>query len=333
MGEFVANVRRQVGWFLLLGMGAIVLILLAVGLQSDLFASKFKLYFSPPSATSFYDGQAVKFQGFIIGRIKERELQQDGRVRITLSLLERYHPMLHQEAVIHLVRDGLIGEQTLEITAGNTEKQVIAAEQSLTYETAASIEQLLQDIKPAVENANHLLRELAVLATWLNDPSSDFRQMGTRFNALSQDLTRENVGKLVINLAEILENLQGLTQGLKESHVGEQLAKSLQYTTDILADLRPLTQQLSREGPESLKRINSLISHVDLLSKSLDTVASDLSELTPELPGLARESRVTIAEMQQLLKSLQNNWLFGGQSKPVGDDEQSVAPPVLEMQP
>ncbi|PJA33585.1 MAG: hypothetical protein CO187_01070 [Zetaproteobacteria bacterium CG_4_9_14_3_um_filter_53_7] len=333
MVEFVANVRRQVGWFLLLGIGAIILIVLVVSLQSDLFASKFRLYFAPPSASSFYDGQAVKFQGFIIGRIKDRELQQDGTVRITLNLLERYHPMLHQDAIVHLVRDGLIGEQTLEITAGDSAKPVIEAEQTLTYETAATIEQLLQDIKPAVENANHLLRELAVLASWLNDPGSDFRQMGTRFNALSQDLTRENIGKLVINLAEILENLQSLTQGLKESHVGEQLAKSLQYTTDILADLRPLTRQLSREGPESLKRVNSLITHVDLLSRSLDTVASDLSELTPELPGLARESRVTITEMQQLLKSLQNNWLFGGQSKPADDDEQSVAPPVLDMQP
>ncbi|GAV19607.1 hypothetical protein MMIC_P0555 [Mariprofundus micogutta] len=333
MAEFVANVRRQVGWFVLLGIGTIVAIILAVSLQSDLFAKKFQLYFSPPSAASFYEGQAIKFQGFTVGRIKAMDLQDDGTVRITLNLLERYHPMLHEGAIVHLVREGLIGEQTLEITSGDSEKPVVQPGQVITYETAATIEQLLQDIKPAVENANTLLQELSELATWLNDPNSDFRQMGARFNALSQDLNRENVGKLVVNLAEILENLQSLTKDLKDSHVGEQLAKSLHSTSQILSDLRPLTQQISKEGPESLKRINSLINHVNKLSKSLDSVASDLSELTPELPGLARESRVTIAEMQQLLKALQNSWLVGGKAQPAQDDERSVAPPVLEMQP
>jgi len=333
VGEFVANVRRQVGWFVLLGMGTIVLIILAISLQSDLFAKKFTLYFSPPSAAFFYDGQAVKFQGFTVGRIKEMDLQEDGTVRITLNLLERYHPMLHQDAIIHLVRDGLIGEQTLEITSGSAEKPVIEAEQTIQYETAATIEQLLQDIKPAVENANTLLRELTELAAWLNDPTSDFRQMVARMNAVSQDLNRENVGKLVINLAEILENLQSMTKGLKESRVGEQLAKSLQSTSEILSDLRPLTQQLAEEGPDSLKRINSLITHVDLLSKSLDTVASDLSELTPELPGLARESRQALAEIQTILKSLQGSWLLGNQPAAAEGGENSVAPPVLDMQP
>lgn len=333
MGEFVSSIQRKVGWFLILGMGAIVLIILSITLRSDIFSNKFLLYFSPPSAASFYEGQPVQFQGFKIGRIKKMELQHDGTVRISVNVLERYRPMMHQGSIIHLIRDGLIGEQTIEITAGNTNQPIIKQGQQIPYETAASIEQLLQDIKPAVENANALLHELAMLATWLNDPESDLRQMVARMNALSQGLTAENIGQMANHFTETLENLQVLTKDLKDNRIGEQLATSLKATSEILADLRPLSQQIAEQGPDSLQHINSLIKNVDQLSRSLDTVASDLGELTPELPGLARESRASIKQMQSVLKKLEQSWLIGNQPTPAEADEDALAPPVLEMQP
>ena len=170
MQESVPNIRRQVGWFVIIGIGAIALILLMISLRSDLFAKKFHLSFSPPSASAFYVGQPVHFQGFTLGRIDEMNLKASGRVHIRMSLLERYHPMLHQGSKIHLVRDGLIGEQTVEITAGDVSKEVIRDGQIIEFEMAASIEQLLQDVKPAVDNANTLLRELAALAS--GDPQT-----------------------------------------------------------------------------------------------------------------------------------------------------------------
>lgn len=332
MAEFVSNIRRQVGWFIILGIGAIIFILLTVSLRSDLFANKFYLSFSPPSASAFYVGQPVKYQGFTVGRIDHMELQGDGRVRINLRLLERYHAMLHEGAFMQLTREGLIGEQTLEISAGDPNRPVIAANQMIGYETAASVEQLLQDIKPAVANANTLLKELAELASWLNNPQSDVRQVTTRLNSVSQDLTRENVSELIDSLAGALANLNALTRDMKEQKVAMQLADALQASTAILTDLRPLSEQIAEQGPQSIEHINSLIQHVDKLSKSFDTVASDLAELTPELPGLARESRQTINEMKDILKSVRGSWLVGNQPA-AKSTETPVAPPVMDMQP
>jgi len=332
LAEFVSNIRRQVGWFIILGIGAIIFILLTVSLRSDLFANKFYLSFSPPSASAFYVGQPVKYQGFTVGRIDHMELQGDGRVRINLRLLERYHAMLHEGAFMQLTREGLIGEQTLEISAGDPNRPVIAANQMIGYETAASVEQLLQDIKPAVANANTLLKELAELASWLNNPQSDVRQVTTRLNSVSQDLTRENVSELIDSLAGALANLNALTRDMKEQKVAMQLADALQASTAILTDLRPLSEQIAEQGPQSIEHINSLIQHVDKLSKSFDTVASDLAELTPELPGLARESRQTINEMKDILKSVRGSWLVGNQPA-AKSTETPVAPPVMDMQP
>ncbi len=175
MREQVSDIRRQVGWFVIIGIAAIALILLMVGLQSDMLAKKFRLSFSPPSASAFYVGQPVNFQGFTIGRIGKMSLKANGQVHISLLLLERYHTMLHQGSNIHLVRDGLIGEQTVEITAGDISKAIILDGQIIKFKATPSIEQLLQNINPAIDNANTLLGELVLLARWLNDPQSDIR--------------------------------------------------------------------------------------------------------------------------------------------------------------
>jgi phospholipid/cholesterol/gamma-HCH transport system substrate-binding protein len=330
--ELVSDIRRQVGWFVIIGIGAIVLILLMVGLRSDVFAKKFQLSFSPPSAAAFFVGQPVNFQGFTIGRIGDMSLKDNGQVHISLHLLERYHSMLHQGSKIHLIRDGLIGEQTVEITAGDTSKDIILDGQSIRFEATTSIEQLLQNINPAVDNANALLRELVVLAKWLNDPKSDIRQVTARMNEVSMDLNRQNVRKMVQSFADVLEDLQSLTATLQEHRVAEQLSVSLQATTQILKDLKPFSEQFAKQGPKSLELMNSLLGHVDKLSRSLDTVAGDLSELTPELPGLARESKNTIREMQDLLKQMQGSWLLGNDGG-IKQGADPVAPPVLDLQP
>ena len=119
---------------------------------------------------------------------------------------------------------------------------------------------------------------------------------------------------------------------MKDQKVAKQLAAALEASSAILTDLRPLSEQIAKDGPESLEHINSLIHHVDRLSKSLDIVASDLSELTPELPGLARESRQAINEMKDILKSVRGSWLVGKQHSDRAGKE-SIAAPVMEMQP
>jgi len=48
VAEFETNIRRQVGWFIILGIGAVIFILLTISLRSDLFVHKFYLAFSPP---------------------------------------------------------------------------------------------------------------------------------------------------------------------------------------------------------------------------------------------------------------------------------------------
>ncbi|MDQ6967403.1 MAG: MlaD family protein [Mariprofundaceae bacterium] len=332
--DFVSGIKRQVGWFVMLGVGALILLVLIVSVRSNVFAKKFYLFVEPPSASSFYEGQSVKFQGFAIGHIDQIELQDEGQVRITLRLLERYRKMIHQGAFIKFTKEGLLGEQIVELTQGDISKPMLNSGEILSYETEASLEQLLTELKPAVGNANVLLRELAELSVWMNDPDSDLRVGMTSLRKITESVDGKSLQSAIETFTQTLEQLGHVASDLDEQKIALRLADSLAITTDILENIKPLSQSLGEHGPETIQRTNELLAHVGKLSSALNSVASDLSEMTPELPGLARDSRATLKEMQALMRKLQDSWLLGGgSSAKITEESLETAPPVLDMQP
>jgi len=331
--DFVSGMRRQVGWFVIFGIGILVLLLLVTSIRTNVFAKQFYIYFFPPSAGSFYEGQPVKFQGFAIGHVDQIELEKEGRVKITLSLLDRYRHMIHKSAVARVTKEGLIGEQVVEVTAGDEERKAVAEGDIIGYETEASFEQLLTDLKPAVSNANVLLKELADLATWLNDPKGDFRAAMTGMKQITKGLEGDKLGKMLTEFTGTLKQLQKFANELNQQEVATKLSVSLGQMSEIFKNLQPLTKAIGREGEMTVEHVNKLIRNLDQLSHSLNIVATDLSEMTPELPGLARESRETIEEIKSLIKTLQGSWLVGGSNKSKKGDDAVAAPPALDMRP
>jgi len=332
--DFVSGIKRQVGWFVMLGVGALILVVLIVSVRSNVFSKKFYLFVEPPSASSFYEGQSVKFQGFAIGHIDQIELQDEGQVRIALRLLERYRHMIHQGAVIQFTKEGLLGEQVVELTQGDVAKPMVKSGEILNYETEASLEQILTELQPAVGNANVLLRELASLSLWMNDPDSDLRVGMTNLRKITDSVDGQSLQVAIQTFTKALEKLEHVASDLDEQKIAEQLADSLAATTEILQNIKPLSKSLGEHAPEMVQRTNAMLAHVDQLSSAMNTVASDLSEMTPELPGLARDSRATLKEMQALMKKLQDSWLLGGGSPEKTPQENlETAPPVLDTQP
>ncbi len=326
MQRFLADsMRRQVGWFVLIGLGTLVLALIVISFRTDVFAKKFYLSLSPESATSFYEGQPVKFQGFTIGRVADIELLEHGKVNISLRLLDRYRSMLHQEATAQLTKEGLIGEQIVAVTAGNANLPLLRDGDAIDYETEASLEQLLSDLKPAVANADVLLRELAQLAVWLNDPYGSFRTTMTGLGDAAGGLKGERVGQAIDRLNAALAHIETVAGGMAKTDVAGKLSTSLGSLSVVMKNIEPMSEELRTQGPEMVK-------HLQELSASLRTVSADLEEMTPELPGLARETRKAVQQVESILDGLQGSWLFG--SDPVEPDEDAqVAGPALDMQP
>jgi phospholipid/cholesterol/gamma-HCH transport system substrate-binding protein len=331
--DYVAGMRRQVGWFVLLGIGAVILLLLMITVRTDIFAKKFTLYVLPPTATSFFLGQEVKFQGFAIGHVRNIELQPHGQVRVSLRLLDHYRTMLHEGVSARLIKEGLIGEGIIEISGGKKDAPSIRDQGIIAYETEASFEQLLHDLKPAVANADTLLRELVALSRWLNDPDGDVRQAMASFRQASAGMQEGAIGKAVEATMAAASQVRELTHQMVENKMADHLSASLEQTARILKDIEPLAHDLGKQGPETIKRVNVLIGRLDKMAIALGNIAADMEELTPQLPGLAQESRRTLEEMRVLIKSMRGSWLLGAAPNSPEQGDEEIAPPGLDMRP
>ncbi len=332
--DFVAGMKRQVGWFVLLGVGALVLVIILVTIRSNIFAKKFVLFVEPPSASGFHEGQQVKFQGFGVGHIDDIQLQHQGQVRIRLSLLERYRPMLHQGAVLHLTKEGVIGEQIVEITAGDASKPPLDYEQLIAYETEASLEQLLVDLKPAVGNANILLKQLALMSQWMNDSKGSFQMAFANMEHMTHGIQGSSIEENMLEMHATLQQLTQLVRSLNQEQVAAHAAKALASSEHVMNQIQPLGAQLNQQVPETLKKLDALLLQVQELSKTLTTASQDLTQLTPALPGVAHELKGTLTETQRTLRQLQGSWLLGNkQDHQQAVDGVEVAAPVLDVQP
>ncbi len=330
----VSKMKRQVGWFVMIGLGALIFVVVMVSIRSNVFAEKFTLFVEPPSASTFYEGQPVKFQGFNIGHIDNIQLQHEGQVRIRLKLLERYRHMLHQGSVVHFVKKGLIGEQIVEITAGNIKKPPLDDGQLLTYETEASLEQLLIDLKPAVSNANVLLEEMAKISLWMTDSKGSLQVVFQHLQKVTEGVQGKDLTATIHTLRQMLVNLNQVIASVHDEKVVSHIQTTLLATEKIMQNLQPMSQSLAQQAPQALEKFNLLLKQMNQLSEELTIASSDLTQLTPELPGVARQAKATLEEMKLTLQKLQQSWLLGGGKTPKSVvDTVEVSPPVLEVQP
>jgi len=328
MNTDTARMRRQVGWFVMLGIGAVMVLLLLASVRADVFARKFTLYVQPPSAAAFFVGQAVKFQGFTIGRVGNIELQPQGKVRVSLRLLDRYRSMLHQGVVVQLVKPGLLGQETVALSAGDAHRAVLADGAQLAFREQATLEQLLMEMRPAVANADVLLGELAQAAQWLNNPRGDIRRVTANIRKATEGVNQGAMQQAMTRVSGAAVQFEKLTRQLSDHKAGEQLARSLQQTAQILKNIEPLTGELGRNGPATLARSRVLMERLDVLTRSLSAIADDMQQVTPELPGLAVESRDAVQEMHRLASAMRDSWLVGGHKQALPADNAAVAPPA-----
>jgi len=332
--DYMQGMQRKVGWFVLLGLGMLLLMLFIAGVRSNFFAQKFYVFIQPPTAIAFYEGQPVRFQGFSIGYVDMIELLEHGKVQITLQLLDRYRAMLHEGAVVQLAKEGLIGEQFLRITAGALAAPVIQNNLLLSYESETSIEQILEDIKPTIAQADRLLSELGNLAAWLNDPAGDVRLAISNFRDFSAGLRGEDMQKMTHEMVGLLKHTRLVMEEVEREHMMANVSHVVGSTAVALDEIKPLMHELGQQGGDVLENLNTLLERIAVLSDSLNVVSLDVTELTPELPGLTRELRESVSESRLLMRSLRQSWLLGGGSED-SDDYQGVyhAPPAVGFRP
>ena len=165
------GLEKKIGLFVIVAVVGIILTIVGIGIQQDLFAPKTRLYFITDSGQDIAEGMAIKLSGFNIGKVDKLELTADAKVKVTLSIIGRYMKWVRTDSQARLLKEGVIGATVIEITPGTEKTEPLKNDNQIAFkresglgqvvdELHAQIMPLIEDIKRVVNRADTLLAGL-----------------------------------------------------------------------------------------------------------------------------------------------------------------------------
>lgn len=239
------------------------------GKQRGFFIKTKDFYCMTSKATGLYTGMSVKVSGFKIGRVKDIQLQDNGFVKITLSIEEKHAKWFKEGTVAMLTKEGFIGESYIEILPG--EGQPLNPGQTIKFFRQAGIEEIAGELKGEI---SEILKGIKETINYINEPQGDIKK------------SLENIEKVSRNLIETTEQIN-----------------------QLIKELNRKTPEIAEKSEKTLQELIELIRSLQQLSKELNETATAIKGATKkELPIMIEQTKKSMQDIDEILQSIKGLW-------------------------
>lgn len=293
------HLERKIGLFTLLALTGVALVVILVGVQKDLFSPKYTLVFTVDRGTGFTKGMPVKLSGFRIGRITDMTLNEQAMVDITIEVAKKYGKWIRSDSTIKLVKEGLVGDNIVEISVGSLDKPELKPGESITYLKTKGLDELADEIADKVKP---VLIEVRNIIGYINDPDGDLKKTIHNLELLTRNLetTRSHADILLTSTTRNLETISNRTTTL------------LDTTTRKIDSLAIASLNTSLEKlPPLLEKTDATMANVAVISAETKRLAE---RAFPMIPGVLSRTEELLFSTDRMVNSLNNSWLLGGGS-------------------
>ena len=280
--------------------GTFVLVVLAVLIAALVFAGRSQRWFignvnlrivlPEEGAAGIRQGSEVYFLGTLVGTVSDVSVHPSGRMEAQVNIRRDFFLFVRADSSAVVKRKfGVVGDAYFEITRG--EGQTLP-------EKNASIS-CKQQLPSALEAAVEVIRAEAVPA---------LKKLGTgleTWSVLGSNLitSRERLDQLIGRADSIAADLQ---QG--KGTVGQLL------TDPAAADeLKALLFQANRSLSQmqvTLTNLQTASGNLRLASTNLPAISGALNNEAKDLPGLVRQTQVSMRELERVIEAMQRHWLL-----------------------
>jgi len=326
--EFIYSSKEKiVGVFILSILILLLTVVVLLGRGKNWFAAYNVYYTILDESYNLKPGAAVKYLETDIGKVKDINIIEN-RVRLKLSILEKYASRIRNDTVATIESPTLIGSEYLSITPGDPTAPVLPPESSIPSQPRRSLSDIMQEFE--VEKTAKMLiqavQNLADFTQTLKDPG------GPLLSAV------ENVNQATADIQAVTRRIQAgegtIGALLKSTALLDAVMARLNRLDVILADL----SRASARTPETMTRLNENLAVVKDLGDNVSTVLSsvkvllkrahdsmgsvqgilentekasaDIPRITDAaLKGIA-EAREEIENIDKVVQSLQQNFLI-----------------------
>ncbi|MBP5284148.1 MAG: MCE family protein [Treponema sp.] len=273
---------KVVGFFSLLALAGVILLVFFVSAKQNWFAKKNFYYTIFDSGSGVTVGMDLTYKGFSVGKVQKINLEGK-MVRVDYYILAEYADYVHEGSLVELIispiglgstfvfhpgrGEGLM-ESGREIYRSNSYfgRKIIDEKLNIIWNTTDSVGVLMSKVSTLVDNLNRITYSL-----------------GNAFEGKG----KAPVTQLVLSINEILKNLSELTEGLSNTDGAIPKLLGEKFTADI----------------------SGILSNLDALTVNLAEISGDAE---PKIDSALTELNTTIIELNDVLKGLKGNALIRG---------------------
>ncbi len=284
-----------VGLFILVPLIVLPVVLVVSVFRADLLVKWDYLYVKYDTAGGLARNGAVTILGMKVGYIQEVSLRNAGYVEVAMKIKSRYMMFVRRDSKARLQQKNVaIGDWEIDLTPGSPGSSPAASGDTLQSEVQAPLAKTLDQVTKTVEILQKILQEI------LDGKGTVGRLIKEDTLATLANAVGRNANGLVVRAYATLSRVDTIL--VKVAAIGDK-GKGIADSAAGIAS-----------------KVGALVTDVNLLVNSIRTASRDL-------PGLMNRVQTDIAEVELLLKALQNNVIvksgINSQADPLLNDNPS----------
>lgn len=247
-------------------------------------------------------GSEVRLAGVTVGNIKEVNIDTQGQIIVTFEVVGKYRSRVRQDSRATIGFQGLLGDKSLDISAGTPDQPEIAAGEKITSIEPFDITEIITKAQPALENVQKLLNNLVAISESLTKPGGNFSKS---MEEVGQIVSKINKGKgslgLILNdpalyreSAQAVANIRNLTGALAES---KGALGTLLNDPVFKADLRKTAanlQEATSRLPELMKKAEAFVELLQKAGKGLPELVTSSETMVGDVDKAAKAAQKSI---------------------------------------
>lgn len=293
-----------VGFFVVVSLMALFIILLIIARQEGLFRSYVMYYTDFKDVAGLKPGSEVHLAGVTVGSVESLSIGPGGLCKVTFTVVKHYSHQIRKDSQASIGFVGLLGDKSLDLAVGSPGEPVIPPQGEVASIEPLDWTKLMARMGPSLEDLHTILKNLATISKAMAGKQGGISNIVDQLQEITSKVNKGQgtLGQMVNNPKLYHETTATMSSARK-------MFGDLENGKGALGTLLH-DQKFKAQMEQAMGNINGGLARLPEISKKLDEFMTRLDQAGKGLPDLVTSGDTMINDVDQTTKAIQKSWLF-----------------------
>ncbi len=293
-----------VGFFVVVSLMALFIMLLIIARQEGLFRSYVMYYTDFKDVGGLKPGSEVHLAGVTVGSVESLSIGPGGLCKVTFTVVKYYSHQIRKDSQASIGFVGMLGDKSLDLAVGSPGEPVISPNGEVASIEPLDWTKLMARMGPSLEDLHTILKNLATISKAMAGKQGGISNIVDQLQEITSKVNKGQgtLGQMVNNPKLYHETTATMSSARK-------MFGDLENGKGALGTLLH-DQKFKAQMEQAMGTINGGLSRLPEISKKLDEFMTRLDQAGKGLPDLVTSGDTMINDVDRTTKAIQKSWLF-----------------------